>query len=78
MSHRLWVWWEGERKVLTSGGGRFAGVDVADDHDVDMALLLTVQNLSMAIEVWSGRVDWTYPMLAVVSEFSGRSGCARV
>ena len=26
---------------LTTGGGRLAGVDVADDHDVDVKLLLT-------------------------------------
>lgn len=26
--------------VLTSGGG-LSGIDVADDHDVDMSLLLT-------------------------------------
>ena len=26
---------------LTTGGGRLAGVDVADDHDVDVRLLLT-------------------------------------
>lgn len=27
---------------LTTGGGRLAGVDVADNDDVDMSLLLTV------------------------------------
>jgi hypothetical protein len=27
--------------MLTTGGGRLAGVDVADDHDVDVKLLLT-------------------------------------
>jgi hypothetical protein len=27
--------------VLTTGSGRLAGVDVADDHDVDVRLLLT-------------------------------------
>ena len=27
--------------VLTTGSGRLAGVDVADDHDVDVKLLLT-------------------------------------
>ena len=26
---------------LTTGGGRLSGVDVADDHDVDVKLLLT-------------------------------------
>jgi hypothetical protein len=29
--------------MLTAGGGRLAGVDVADDHDVDMSLLLTAR-----------------------------------
>ena len=29
------------RCVLTTGSGRLAGVDVADDHDVDVRLLLT-------------------------------------
>lgn len=28
--------------MLTTGSGRLAGVDVADDHDVDVTLLLTV------------------------------------
>lgn len=28
--------------VLTAGGGRLAGVDVADNDDVDVRLLLTV------------------------------------
>lgn len=28
---------------LTSGGGRLAGVDVADNDDVDMGLLLTLR-----------------------------------
>lgn len=27
--------------MLTTGGGRLSGVDVADDHDVDVKLLLT-------------------------------------
>ena len=27
--------------ILTTGSGRLAGVDVADDHDVDVRLLLT-------------------------------------
>ena len=27
--------------VLTTGSGGLAGVDVADDHDVDVRLLLT-------------------------------------
>lgn len=30
----------------TSGGG-LAGVDVADDHDVDMSLLLTEETVSI-------------------------------
>jgi hypothetical protein len=29
--------------MLTTGGSRLAGVDVADDDDVDMSLLLTVR-----------------------------------
>ena len=29
------------RGVLTTGSGRLAGVDVADDKDVDVRLLLT-------------------------------------
>jgi hypothetical protein len=28
---------------LTTGGGGLAGVDMANDHDVDMELLLTVR-----------------------------------
>ena len=33
--------WTGVVGVLTTGSGRLAGVDVADDHDVDVRLLLT-------------------------------------
>jgi hypothetical protein len=33
-------------EALTSGGGRLAGVDVADNDDVDMSLLLTVSVVS--------------------------------
>ena len=38
---------EVEEVWLTSGGGRLAGVDVADNDDVDMSLLLTVMIWSM-------------------------------
>jgi hypothetical protein len=31
---------------LTSGGGRLAGVDVADDDDIDVSLLLTAMAVS--------------------------------
>jgi hypothetical protein len=31
---------------LTSGGGRLAGVDVADNDDVDVRLLLTAMGVS--------------------------------
>ena len=64
---------------LTSGGG-LAGVDMADDDDVDMSLFLTimVKNMSeMIIDIVdrfhlrSGRerrleLDLAYPMVAVV------------
>jgi hypothetical protein len=33
-------------EALTSGGGRLAGVDVADNDDVDMSLLLTASTVS--------------------------------
>ena len=39
------------QKALTSSGGRLAGVDVADDDDVDMSLLLTVQLFVSTTEV---------------------------
>jgi hypothetical protein len=32
---------DGDVGVLTTGSGGLAGVDVADDHDVDVKLLLT-------------------------------------
>ena len=35
-----------EEDALTSGGGRLAGVDVADNDDVDMELLLTEPDVS--------------------------------
>lgn len=31
--------------MLTTGGGRLAGVDVADNDDVDVSLLLTAMAL---------------------------------
>jgi hypothetical protein len=36
---------KGGRGRLTSGGGRLAGIDVADNDDVDMNLLFTVVRL---------------------------------
>ena len=33
------------RGMLTTGGGRLAGVDVADNDDVDVSLLLTAMAL---------------------------------
>lgn len=33
--------------MLTAGGGRLAGVDVADNDDVDVSLLLTATAVSM-------------------------------
>jgi hypothetical protein len=35
--------------MLTAGGGRLAGVDVADNDDVDVSLLLTARSL---VAVW--------------------------
>jgi len=62
--------------VLTTGSGRLAGVDVADDHDVDVRLLLTtalVRRCSCDVvfrrmdgEAAAGARGWTYPMFAVV------------
>lgn len=37
-------WWQ--TKTLTTSGGRFAGVDVANDHDVDVHLLFTRRGVS--------------------------------
>ena len=39
---------------LTAGGGGLAGVDVADDHDVDMSLLLTVIRQLLLLQVVPG------------------------
>lgn len=33
--------------MLTTGSGRLAGVDVADNDDVDVSLLLTTDGVSM-------------------------------
>jgi hypothetical protein len=38
-----------EKRMLTAGGGRLAGVDVADDDDVDMNLLFTVGVISVML-----------------------------
>jgi hypothetical protein len=45
------------RGMLTTGGGRLAGVDVADDHDVDVKLLLTADvvrlcSFVVAVDAW--------------------------
>lgn len=37
------------REILTSCGGRLAGVDVADNDDVDMDLFLTAKLLSALV-----------------------------
>ncbi len=37
------------KEMLTTGGGRLAGVDVADDDDVDVSLLLTVECVSVML-----------------------------
>ncbi len=47
---------------LTSCGGRLAGVDVADNDDVDMSLLLTARRQSMLLS----SEGCPYPILAVV------------
>jgi hypothetical protein len=44
----------GER--LTTGGGGLAGVDMADDHDVDMELLFTVRRGSQQANERVGKV----------------------
>lgn len=51
--------------MLTTGGGRLAGVDVANDHDVDVSLLLTVV-VSVNDRRAACRVveSCTYPILA--------------
>ena len=58
--------------MLTAGGGRLAGVDVADDHDVDVRLLLTVDNVRLcsfdATVGWyvaAGARGGTYPILTM-------------
>ena len=35
--------------MLTAGGGRFAGVDMADNDDVDMTLLFTADCQTMLL-----------------------------
>ena len=41
--------------MLTTGGGRLAGVDVADDDDVDVSLLLTKTMLACCVDLCIGR-----------------------
>ena len=43
--------------MLTTGGGRLAGVDVADDHDVDVHLLLTMTFVSMLLSLRCSRQE---------------------
>lgn len=61
--------------MLTTGGSRLAGVDVADDDDVDVSLLLTTGMLARCWMISDrqgkrGRPSqkWViaYPMVAVV------------
>ena len=44
--------------MLTTGGGRLAGVDVADNDDVDVRLLLTVSlsDCALSMPLWAGVV----------------------
>ena len=57
--------------MLTAGGGGLAGVDVADDHDVDVNLLLTERVIS----------DWFQASISdkaqAPSEGDGAHVCAR-
>jgi hypothetical protein len=64
---------------LTSGGGRLAGVDVADNDDVDVRLLLTAMVVSRLSRYRGGdaalkreRRGWTHPMMAVVCYVYGK------
>jgi hypothetical protein len=50
---------------LTACGGRLAGVDVADNDDVDMSLLLTVPLSVTALVSRCGLMP-AYPMLTVL------------
>ena len=59
--------------ALTAGGSRLAGVDVADNDDIDMSLLFTVDCVSCW---WPLRIAWcemwrlrTYPILTVFGVF---------
>jgi hypothetical protein len=64
--------------LLTTGGGRLAGVDVADDDDVDVSLLLTTSIVSMmcgdggkcgqpvSCRASAWRLGCAYPMVTVV------------
>lgn len=57
--------------MLTTGGGRLARVDVADDDDVDMSLLLTAyrcQTLALAILMMLGA-------LVRCARLDGRTPC---
>ena len=68
---------ENIQQLLTSGG-RFAGVDVADNDDIDMSLFLTVGDNPISVTLpdmkehsfgngckFRGRVEMTYPILKV-------------
>jgi hypothetical protein len=47
--------------LLTTGGSRLAGVDVADDDNVDVSLLLTTDLVSMVMVMMqaSASSPWT-------------------
>jgi hypothetical protein len=59
------------RGGLTAGGGRFAGVDVADNDHVNVHLLFTVAAVSIALSMLpGGGVD--LPHVGGVVWFLGR------
>ena len=41
----------GYRVALTTGGGGLAGIDVADNDDVDVKLLLTARSVSASASI---------------------------
>jgi hypothetical protein len=49
--------------MLTTGGGRLSGVDVADDHDVDVKLLLTADVVRLCS--FDATVGWCRPRQAL-------------